>query len=223
MSEPIQTPEARPDGPAPRTSAGPDAQALAQRLHDELAQLLSLALMQLDAAQADAATAAPAQQRARQLVQQALHIVREAIADLQPLLTDDLAEALAQRAEQLSQLSGTCIDLSLSLTGPELPPAIAALLLQAASELMFNACKHAPGQPLHLALARHGRGLALVVRDRGPGFDAAQIAPADSGCGLGLPLLRQRLASMGMELQLHTAPGLGVLARVVWEPEEIKP
>lgn len=223
MSEPIQTPEARPEDLASRTEAGANAQALAQRLHDELAQLLSLALMQLDAALAEADAAAPAQQRARQLVQQALHIVREAIADLQPLPTDDLAEALAQRAEQLSRLSGTSIDLSLSLTGPELPPDVAALLLQAASELMFNACKHAPGQPLHLALARHGRGLALVVRDRGPGFDAAQASACEPGHGLGLPLLRQRLASMGMELQLHTAPGLGVLARVVWEPEEIKP
>lgn len=223
MSEPIQTPETRPNGPASRTPARSDAQALAQHLHDELAQLLSLALMQLDAAQADASVAEPARLRARQLVQQALHVVRDTIADLQPLLTDDLAEALAQRAEQLSRLSGTSIDLSLSLTGPELPPEVAALLLQAASELMFNACKHAPGQPLHLALARHGRGLALVVRDHGPGFDAAQHAPADTSRGLGLPLLRQRLAALGLELQLYTAPGLGVLARVVWEPEEIKP
>lgn len=212
--------------PPPELLAPPQvpdaAQRLAQRLHDDLAQLLTLALIQIDEIRSDDADRARlAHERARQLVRLALHSVRYAIDGLKKDAIDDLPRALAERAEQLSQQCGSPIAFSSSLTGPELPPDVAELMLAAASELMINACKHAPGVPLHVAIARHGRGVALIVRDHGPGFDPQ--LPAAAGSGLGLSSLRERLQDMGLDLMLQAAPGLGVHARIIWEPESFEP
>lgn len=212
------------ESPAPvALQQAPDAaQRLAQRLHDDLAQLLTLALIQIDGIRSkDAERACQAQERARQLVRLALHSVRYAIDAITKDAIDDLPRALAERAEQLSQQCGSPIAFSSSLTGPELPPDVAELMLAAASELMINACKHAPGVPLHVAIARHGRGVALIVRDHGPGFDPQQ--PTAGGSGLGLSSLRERLHDMGLNLVLQAAPGLGVHARIIWEPESFQP
>ncbi|MCX2863289.1 histidine kinase [Paucibacter sp. PLA-PC-4] len=203
------------------------ARQLAQALHDELAQLLSLALMQLDAArEPDLPRALLAQQRAYELVKQALQASRDAVTLLQPEPVDDLPAALQTLVEQLRARTGLNIQFSCALSLPGLPEPINAGLLAAGRELLANACKHAGGVAIHIALARHadGAGVTLVVRDQGLGFDPqlAQAAAIAAGHGYGLPRLHARLRLLGMGLRLRSAPGLGVHAQVSWprQPEE---
>ena len=203
------------------------ARQLAQALHDELAQLLSLALMQLDAArEPDLPSALQAQQRAYMLVKQALQATRDAVTLLQPEPVDDLPAAMQVLVQQLGERSGLSIQFSCALTLPRLPEPVNAGLLAAGRELLANACKHAGGVAIHIALARHadGAGVTLIVRDQGLGFDPqlAQAAAVADGHGFGLPRLHARLRLLGMGLSLRTAPGQGVHAQVSWprQPEE---
>jgi signal transduction histidine kinase len=197
------------------------ARQLAQALHDELAQLLSLALVQLDAArEPDLLRALQARQRAYELVKQALQATRDAVALLQPEPVDDLPAALQTLVQQLSERSGLSIQFSCALPLPRLPEPVSAGLLAAGRELLANACKHAGGVTIHITLARHadGGGVALIVRDQGLGFDPqrAQAAAIAAGHGYGLPRLHACLRLLGMGLSLRTAPGQGVHARVSW-------
>lgn len=203
------------------------ARQLAQALHDELAQLLSLALMQLDAArEPDLPRALLAQQRAYELVKQALQATRDAVTLLQPEPIDDLPAALQTLVQQLSERTGLNIQFSCALALPRLPEPVNAGLLAAGRELLANACKHAGGVAIHIALAPQGqgKGVTLIVRDQGLGFDPqrAQAAAIAAGHGYGLPRLYARLQLLGMGLSLRTAPGQGVHAQVSWPrlPEE---
>ena len=82
--------------------------------------------------------------------------------------------------------------------------------------LVDNACKYAPGQPLHLSSRRSGRHAVLRLRDHGPGIDprdrrrifrpfhrsAARAAGSAPGVGLGLALSRRLARQMGGDLRL---------------------
>ncbi len=203
------------------------ARQLAQALHDELAQLLSLALMQLDAArEPDLPRALQARQRAYELVKQALQATRDAVTLLQPEPVDDLPAALQTLVQQLGERTGLSIQFSCALSLPRLPEPVNAGLLAAGRELLANACKHAGGVAIHIALARQadGEGVTLIVRDQGLGFDPqlAQAAAIATGHGYGLPRLHARLRLLGMGLSVRSAPGQGVHAQVSWprQPEE---
>jgi signal transduction histidine kinase len=72
-------------------------------------------------------------------------------------------------------------------------------------EAMQNAAKHGRGATgISVVLSEGDGALALEVRDDGPGFDLKRTRP-----GAGLTNMRDRLAALGGELQVHTAPGMG--------------
>jgi signal transduction histidine kinase len=74
----------------------------------------------------------------------------------------------------------------------------------ACNEALQNAAKHARGATqVDVALARDGALLRFEVRDDGAGFGAAAAR------GAGLANLRERLAAVGGELRVVSAPGAG--------------
>ena len=81
-------------------------------------------------------------------------------------------------------------------------------------EALQNAAKHAStASAVSIMLVDDGAGLRFVVRDDGSGFAAGGAGP-----GLGLTNMRDRLAAVGGELTIQSAPGegtsvLGVIPR----------
>jgi signal transduction histidine kinase len=71
-------------------------------------------------------------------------------------------------------------------------------------EALQNAAKHADGAPVRVRLAREDGILAFAVHDDGPGFD-----PARGPRGSGLLGMADRMAALGGELVVDSAPGCG--------------
>ncbi|WP_181776051.1 anti-sigma regulatory factor [Amycolatopsis pittospori] len=96
-------------------------------------------------------------------------------------------------------------------------------IVTAASELVRNAYIHGGGGTMTVTAVRdaHGRvGLALSVRDEGPGIEDVEQAMADgfsTGAGLGHGLGGTR--RLMDEFTIDTAPGEGTTVTVVrWKP-----
>jgi signal transduction histidine kinase len=96
-------------------------------------------------------------------------------------------------------------------------------LFQIISNLLVNATKYAPGQPIQVHATRVGRTIVLGVADCGPGFSTAEQehvfdrfhqAPREGtqgGFGLGLWIVRRAVERLGGSLRLISAPGEGAL------------
>jgi signal transduction histidine kinase len=84
------------------------------------------------------------------------------------------------------------------------PPELEATVYFACMEALQNAAKHASGaRGAAIAVSQDGR-LRFEVRDDGAGF-----SPRETAYGTGLTNLRDRLAAVGGELGVESAPGEG--------------
>ncbi|WP_315648505.1 sensor histidine kinase [Roseateles aquae] len=198
-------------------TATPAAGRIAERLHGELAQLLAMALVHFDHARSDP----EAFGRAQVLVQEALRATRTLLRELALSESSvasaprpDLARQLQHCIEQLHRTHNLAIDFVCDGQPEPLPDAIASALLDGTQELLNNACKHAgPGRVETRLFARPGR-LAITVADHGAGLAATRPTWASAPTGLGMPLLRERLAAIGATLRWRI--GRGVQARISW-------
>lgn len=216
------------------SAASPMAQEqlpeLAQTLHGELAQLLSLALIQLRLLRAQAPNFPPANglDHVQHLVQQALKTTRgllQRIEDLpaqQLLPVDDLARELQLSVARLSQGCGQAIRLTIAAPLARLPREVSLALLEVGQELLLNACKHGHPGSVAASLIGHGPGLSLRISSQGRLTDPE---PNGSSCPqetthrpMGLSLAQARLASIGARLRWRQAADGSVQARVIWAP-----
>ncbi len=95
----------------------------------------------------------------------------------------------------------------------DIPPALSSLRLPLSfrrrffliyKEAINNLLRHAQPKRVVLTLRREGRLLIMTVADDGVGFD-----PRDAGTGNGLHNMEQRAHSLGGELTIASAPGVG--------------
>lgn len=197
---------------------------LAGRLHDEASQLLSLASMQLDMAlHADAHAHA---EQVRQALLTARRLVRDALAEVRTVISDvqarhvrhamayvDLRTELCAMVASLGEKSGRSIAYrevfgseqgELKATSAQASNA----LLDAARELVTNACKHTQQGEIELTLSWDACGLAISVLDNGPGL-SNQAAPA-----FGLQLLHRRTAAIGAHVSFLSSQQSGLQVRI---------
>jgi signal transduction histidine kinase len=214
----------------PSGKAAHDPTPLIALLHDDLAQLLSLALIQLDSARQG--TDPQALERARGLVRSALLSTRGLLGRLQQAAASDkdcghpeldLARALQRCAQRLGRASATPLAFSRCGNPAQPAPDVARVLLAATRELLLNACRHAAGAPVELRLGDGGNPdqVQILVADRGPGL-AKALSQGSSGHGLGLPSLGRRLAPVGARLRWR-ADGQGVQASIRWRTDAALP
>ncbi len=198
---------------------------LARALHDDLAQVLSYALIQLDMVQASPPDASnfrdAALRHSRDLIKDALRTTRDVIGGLldaaQPT-TPTLDAQCLLLAGEIGRLTRQPIDVDCAPVTCAPPPAISKVLLRAVRELLANACKHAPGARVRLTLrqnALHAPEIVLTVSDDGPGFDPSSLHASSRG-HFGLQSLPAMLGDAGAGFTLHTKPGMGVRAQIRW-------
>ena len=199
---------------------------LARALHDDLAQILSYALIQLDIAQASLPDAMPwrdaALRHSRDLIKDALRTTRDVIGGLQDIAQPTAPTFDAQcvlLAAEMGRLTRQPIDFDCAPITSTPPASVCKVLLRAARELLANACKHASGTRIVLTLRQEThQGVAwtvLTVCDSGPGFDPAVLRTDHRG-HFGLRRLPAMLRHIGGAFTLDTRPGTGVRAQIRW-------
>lgn len=88
---------------------------------------------------------------------------------------------------------------------PDLPLKVKQDLYRVVQEAMHNAVKHAHASNIDLRLYQTRGMLTLEVSDNGRGFDATASFPGH----LGLHSMRERVTSLGGELQIESTSGRG--------------
>jgi len=182
-----------------------ERQRFAAHLHDSVLQTLSLVQRQ---ANDPAAVARLARQQERAL--------RAWMAGRPEELMDTLAGALHHVVEEVEREEG--VDVDVTVIGDRALDRAGDALVGAAREALRNAARHACGAAIVVFAELDERQAAVYVRDEGPGFDLAAVAPERRGvrdaivgrmAGAGGLATIDSVAGEGTEVALRLAPAAG--------------
>jgi len=184
---------------------------LAELLHDESVQTLSLARQELLDFRRTGDEAAF--ERARAAIDETMAELRGQIFELHPYVLDHagLQAALGAIAERSAERIGAEFAV---VVDPLAAGVHDELLVVIARELISNVVKHSGATRVVVSVAVDSEQIELQVRDDGRGFDAAARATALLEGHIGLASTEQRVRSAGGELVVSSRPGGGASVRV---------
>jgi PAS domain S-box-containing protein len=187
---------------------------IARELHDQMGQYLVALKMGLE--RLDEKLVDPDHlQHLHGLLKQVGQDVHRIALELRPTALDDLGleTALVNYVEDWSGRSGLEVDLhAAGLDQRRLPPTLETHLYRIVQEALTNVLKHAEAERVSIILERRPDHLLVIIEDDGQGFDqhAATAPPAGAGMPrLGLLGIKERVASVGGELQVESMAGKG--------------
>ncbi|MBX7235061.1 MAG: sensor histidine kinase [Caldilineales bacterium] len=186
---------------------------LAREMHDTLGHRLTVAAVQLEAAQRliarDPERATAVVGTVREQVNEALAELRQTVAALRAPLEADLGldQALQRLVTHFGQATGIAVALDLPADLPDLPASHRLAFFRAAQELLTNVQRHADARQAWVRLWQQDGLVFLRVEDNGAGLPTA----AESS-GFGLRGLRERAAQLSGGFELAPRPGGGVQA-----------
>jgi two-component system, NarL family, sensor kinase len=185
---------------------------LAENLHDESVQTLSLARQEL--ADYRRTGREPAFERARDAIDETLGQLRGEIFELHPYVLDHagLPAALRTIADRCAERTGAEVTVAVD------PAAVGRhdeLIVVLTRELLTNVVKHSGARHVVVTVAADVERVELEVRDDGTGFDPARRDVALLDGHVGLASSEQRVRSARGELTVTSAPGAGTFVRVV--------
>lgn len=190
--------------------------SIARDLHDEVGQLLTGVLLQLEAIDHDdggreAGAAGRADvEPAKAATRQALQEVRRISRDLRPEMLQDLGlvSALTELATTVERLGGPTIERAFASDLPPLDPDTELAIYRIAQEGITNVVRHAHASHVQVVVERSGRDVVLRICDDGVG-----IAPAAEQ-GAGLRNMRERALLVGGSLAIRPRRPRGTEVRL---------
>lgn len=199
---------------------------LANHLHDLVGQKLTVLSINLNIVKnqlsSDQATQIGTRLDASlQLVEETMESIRDVITELRPTVLDDhgLTSALRWYAEQFAKR--TEVATSMITQGPahRLPPAAEEAFFRIAQEALANVAKYARTRKAIVTLEATLRSICLTISDDGCGFVPTAERPPDRNHGWGLMIMRERAETVGAQLSVESAPGLGTRISVKWRDD----
>lgn len=188
---------------------------IARELHDEVGQILTgLSLTLENGERLPAEALSNRLDRARVLVGELLHRVRDLSLDLRPAVLDDLGlgPALLWLAERFTAQTGVEVALSHSGLDGRLTPEVEIAAYRIAQEALTNVARHAEIGRATLSCVLGQEALVVEVTDQGVGFG---LDAAGAGLGSGLVGMEERARATGGRLRVESHPDRGT--RVVAE------
>jgi two-component system sensor histidine kinase UhpB len=183
---------------------------IARDLHDEVGQVLTGVLLQLNSIGEAAPEHEEALGEARQAVRRALDEVRRISSDLRPEMLEalGLVSALTELTSSFARVTGIEVERQFATSLPKLPPEVELAIYRIAQESLTNVARHARAQRAVIALEPHRSSVVLRVADDGRGFAGE---PAEHG---GLRSMRERALLVDAALAIKPAPEGGVEVRL---------
>ncbi|MFT3931099.1 MAG: histidine kinase [Spongiibacteraceae bacterium] len=199
-----------------------ERRAIARDLHDGLGQILAIAKIRLDTLrqQITAPELLEMVDAIEKLIAQGSRSVRSLSAQLSPALLYDvgLAAAVKWLAGEIEREHGLKIYVTEDESAKPLEQSVRIILFRAIRELLINVVKHANAEEVYVEISMkvahnsHKNAethlLEVIVSDNGHGFDPQQLQ-TQSYTGFGLRSVRERLAFIGGQMDIDTAPGRG--------------
>lgn len=182
---------------------------ISRELHDSISQdLFSIGLLAAGLEKALPANS-PLRGEVHALVETAESTSREMRAlllELRPATLEDrgLIPALEELASAYAARLGVRVETDLDAVKME--PAAELAALRIAQEGLANAVKHAHASSIKLELHRNNSHADITVTDDGSGFELDGARE-----GLGLRLMRERVAEIGGSITVESAPGAGTV------------
>jgi two-component system, NarL family, sensor histidine kinase UhpB len=183
---------------------------IARDLHDEVGQLLTGALLQLNSV----AESAPAHRQeidqARQAVRRAFDEVRRISSELRPEMLEHLGlvSALTELSTTFARVSGVLVEREFDPSLPKLAPDAELAVYRIAQESLTNVARHAQASRVRITLERSHDSVVLRVVDDGRGFEGV---PEEHG---GLRSMRERALLVGGALAIKDGANGGVELRL---------
>ncbi|HXV33579.1 MAG TPA: GAF domain-containing sensor histidine kinase [Gaiellaceae bacterium] len=180
---------------------------LSRELHDETGQALTSILLGLkaidDAQGTDAFPTALAE--LRELAVATLQDVRRLAVELRPKALDDfgLVPALERLAHTFAEQTGIQAHLESRLPDTRLPSDVETVLYRVVQEALTNVVKHAQAEHVSILLHPKPGKVAVMIEDDGRGF----ATDGDTGDGIGLVGMRERVALVGGRLEVESGEG----------------
>ena len=188
-------------------------------LHDEVAQTLAAARMQLDLLQGISSDEKEKQNLAqiKALLMQSLQETRALMTDIgNPLLFDmGLKAACEALVSRLMERHSIRISCDIRDAYKHLDPDVKTILYQVVRELLNNVVKHSKAQNAHVLIDAENGHFRVKVTDDGLGFDPQMLgAPTVEG-GFGLYSIRERLIAINGSLKIESTPGTGTVVTAI--------
>ena len=194
---------------------------LAREIHDSLAHYLTVANVQLEAAEKLGAERAQVAlehvRRARRLTLECLQDVRRSVAAMRAATLEELAiePSLRRLVTEFAESTGLSVRTHMELGHPvSLSPELGQALYRAAQEGLTNVQKHAQASEVHMTLRGSLECVTLEIHDNGVGTSVNANGHNPESPGYGLVGLRERVALLDGKLSFGPSPRGGSCLRV---------
>jgi two-component system, NarL family, sensor histidine kinase UhpB len=197
MLERLET-ERRESGRAAIAAQEEERRRVARELHDEVGQVLTGVMLQVE------------DPEAREAVRQSLEDVRRIARELRPETLDDLGlqSALRALATTTAAHEGLSVERRLDVGDMQLRAEVELVVYRIAQESLTNVMRHAGASEVLLALERVDGALRLIVRDNGRGL------PDEVEQGAGITGMSERALHVGGRLVVASGAGAGTEVRL---------
>lgn len=199
------------------TAQEDERKRIARELHDETGQSLTGLLVGLKYVEGAQSLEAMRERTAdlKALTVNTLEEVHKMSVALRPAMLDDLGLIVAVRSlvKDFGAQHGVKAQLVVDHLEERLPPLWEVTLYRTVQEALTNAAKYACAKQVTVTFSLEGNRLSASVCDDGVGFDPTAIAK-DGREHLGLLGMQERIALIGGEFRLKTAPGGGTCVEV---------
>jgi signal transduction histidine kinase len=148
--------------------------------------------------------------------------IRAVLADLslEVLTARGLVVALNVLVERFTAVTGIEVTLTEDLECT-LRPETELLLYRLGQEALANIRKHSHAQSATISIVTHEGEVLMTIHDDGRGFDPeTALQQHDSGRGIGLRSMSERVELMGGKCNIDSAPGKGATLWF-WCPIEV--
>jgi two-component system sensor histidine kinase DesK len=174
-----------------------ERERIARDLHDVLGHTLSVIVLKSELA-AKLAEKDPA--RAAQEIRDVERISRDALSQVRSTVRGYQSRGLLAEVEQAkTALTAAGVQTQCDFGAPKLPAAQEGVLALALREAVTNVIRHAKATSCYLTLRQENGSCRLQIKDDGCGSASAE--------GVGLSGMRQRVESLGGQLQREISSG----------------